>query len=679
MSEQHAHTNRLIDATSPYLLQHAHNPVDWYPWDDEALRKSKDENKPIFLSIGYSACHWCHVMERESFENEGIAEMMNKHFVNIKVDREERPDLDEIYMSAVQAMTGAGGWPMSVFLTPDLKPFYGGTYFPPTDMYGRPGFPTLLRSIAGTWQEQEAQAKEAADKLTEHIQGLVSLPAGEGELSTGMLDSAYTEISRRFEPRYGGFGTEPKFPHSMDLGVLLRHYKRHPENKEALSMVEFSLKKMANGGIYDQIGGGFHRYSVDIRWLVPHFEKMLYDNALLTALYTEAWQVTHDPFYKRIVQETLGYITREMTDEKGYFYSTQDADSEGEEGKFFVWTPDEIKAALDDDKMAGVAIEYYGVTEQGNFEHGKSILHVTKDDKEYANEKGMSVEQLRETLAKIKCKLYASRDQRVKPGRDEKILTDWNGLMISSMAFAGTVFERDEYVQAAETASSALIELMESDGRLYHTAKDGRAHTDGFLSDYAFLVHGLIDLYQAGGKPKWLEEAIKWNNKMIELFWDEESGAFFYTGKNQTNLIARSKNPMDNAIPSGNSIAVLNLLRLAELTGDNALREKADITFKHFKRGLDEIPMGYGQMLQALDFMLNDPREVVLAADKMDTLKGMRRALFEGFVPNKVVMYATHDAKDELYHKCHHCLKVKQGRMSRLPRMSVNSLHVNNQ
>jgi len=640
MSDNHKHTNRLINETSPYLLQHAHNPVDWFPWNEEALQKAREEDKPIFLSIGYSACHWCHVMEHESFESEEIAKLMNENFVNIKVDREERPDLDEIYMSSVQAMTGAGGWPMSVFLTPDLKPFYGGTYFPPRDMYGRPGFPTLLQSLAETWKNRRDEVNQAAEKMTEHIQNLVTVPPGQGELNYDLITNAFHELSRRFEPRHGGFGTEPKFPHSMDLSLLLRYHYQHPDENEAMHMVDFTLKKMARGGMYDQIGGGFHRYSVDSRWLIPHFEKMLYDNALLVKTYTEAWQQTKDPFYKRIVKETLEYIKREMTSPEGFFYSTQDADTEGEEGKFFVWTKDEIKEVLADEKMANVAIRYFGVEDHGNFEHGKNVLHVAAAEEDVAKLEDMTVDELQEMLGVIKCKLFGVRDQRVKPGRDEKILTDWNGLMISAMAFAGNVFQESEYVDRAETACKALLDLMEQEGRLKHTAKEGRVHTDGFLSDYAFLIHGLIDTYEATHNPDWLEQAVRWNHKMNELFWDDDQGAFFYTSKDQKNLIARSKNPMDNAIPSGNSIAFLNLLRLSEILGDPNLRGQAEQSLLSFKRALEEIPMGYPQMLVALDFLLSKPKEIVLSGDSAEKIKDMKTALFNRFRPHKVVLYA---------------------------------------
>ncbi|MGI6454492.1 MAG: thioredoxin domain-containing protein [bacterium] len=639
-------TNRLQYETSPYLQQHAHNPVDWYPWGEEALQKARDEDKPIFLSIGYSACHWCHVMERESFENEAIARIMNEHFINIKVDREERPDLDEIYMSAVQAMTGSGGWPMSVFLTPDLKPFYGGTYFPPQDMYGRPGFSTLLKSIAAAWSEQREEIHQSAEQLTDHVRQMVDMPKGAGELSDSLLENAAAEISRRFDPRNGGFGTQPKFPQSMDLSFLLRYYHRH-RDPNVLEVIEVTLQKMANGGIYDHLGGGFARYSVDAKWLIPHFEKMLYDNALLAKTYTEAWQMTNKPFYRKVAKETLDYVLREMTDTNGSFYSTQDADSEGVEGKFYVWTPDEIEAVLgkEDGKLIN---RYYDVTEQGNFEHGKSVLHVPNDLETIAKLYEKDPEELKQIILQAKCKLYAERDKRIKPGRDEKTLTDWNGLMISAMAFAGNAFGESKYIQAAERACDFILREMVQGDNLLHTYKDGRAHTDGFLSDYANFVHGLIDTYEATHNPRWLKEALQFTRQMIDLFQDEEGEGFFFTRKGQKNLIARSKGSMDNAVPSGNSIAALNLLRLSELTGNMDFRKKGESTLRVFSRGMTEVPMGYGQMLSALDFALSKPQEIVLAADSKENLSEMQQMLYQNFLPSKVVLYSYPEVQQAL-------------------------------
>ena len=530
MSDNPKHTNRLINQTSPYLLQHAHNPVNWHPWGEEALEHAKREDKPILLSIGYAACHWCHVMEHESFENEQIAAVMNEHFINIKVDREERPDLDEIYMNAVQMLTGAGGWPMTMFLTPDLKPFYGGTYFPPDNRYGRPGFAQVLLGVEEAYRERHEAVADQADQITAHLNRLSEMEAHDHTLTTDLLDAAYQDYRARFDSQYGGFGDAPKFPPSMGLSLLLRHWLR-TGNPNALEMVEVTLEKMACGGMYDQLGGGFHRYSVDARWLVPHFEKMLYDNALLTVTYLEAYQATGKAFYRQIAVETLDYVLREMYNtEVGGFYSTQDADSEGVEGKFFVWTLDEVEALLGKEK-AEIYCEYYDITEPGNFE-GKNILHVQTPPDLFARKLRMDLQALETILAEGKEKLFEVREKRIKPGLDDKILTSWNGLMIRSMAMGYQILGDERYREAAEkSANFVLTQLSQDNGRLLRTHRAGKSHLNAYLEDYAYFIASLIDFYEATFDVRWLKQAERLNQIMIEQFWDDANGGFFFTSK----------------------------------------------------------------------------------------------------------------------------------------------------
>src|SRR6266567_360958 len=590
--QHHEHTNRLIHETSPYLLQHAHNPVDWYPWGEEALQKAKELDRPILLSVGYSACHWCHVMERESFENEEIADLMNQHFVSIKVDREERPDIDSIYMQAVQALTQQGGWPMTVFLTPDGRPFYGGTYYPPRDrQYGRevmPGFPRILLTMADVYQNRRDQVEEQAAQLADYLQKRSSSPLrGKGDIaSTGampleMLATASQELAADFDAAHGGFGNAPKFPNTMALEFLLRmhlHRVRGEIGTKAtrpeLEIVETTLQQMARGGIYDQLGGGFHRYSVDAEWLVPHFEKMLYDNALLSQLYLHVYLVTHNPFYERIVEETLQYVVREMVSAEGGFYSTQDADSEGEEGKFFLWTEEEIRHSLDPHDAA-LFIDYYGVTRAGNFE-GKNILNVVREIEEVADQAQLSVDEVQNSLARSRTVLFKDRERRIKPGRDEKILTSWNGLMLRSFAETARYLNRPDYLQVASNNADFLLRSLRRDGRLLRTYKDGRAHLNGYLEDYAFLVDGLLALYEASFDVRWFNEARALMDQAIDLFVDEQNGGFFDTGVDHEELVSRPKDIMDNATPAGNSVAADVLLKLAAYTGEASYRQRAE-------------------------------------------------------------------------------------------------------
>ena len=641
-------TNRLFHETSPYLLQHAHNPVDWYPWGDEAFEQAKKADRPIFLSVGYSACHWCHVMERESFENEATAASMNQLFVNVKVDREERPDIDEIYMNAVQMMTGAGGWPMSVFLTPDRTPFYGGTYFPPDNRYGRPGFPEVLRSVARHYRENRDKVGEAAERLMAGLKRLTDLRNLDGELSEVMFSDGYAQIARNFDSENGGFGSQPKFPSTMNLSVFLREFER-TGNRNALDMVLLTLRKMAHGGIYDHLGGGFHRYSVDHRWLVPHFEKMLYDNALLTGLYLEAFQLTGEPLFQQIAQETLSYVMREMTDPQGGFYSTQDADSEGEEGKFFVWDREEVHALLGE-KDGGLFCRHYDVRPEGNFEHGKSILNIPVETPELAQFLDVDPARLEAATRRGREVLAAVREGRIKPERDEKIQVNWNGLMISAFARAYQILGRSEYLETAQNAAGFILQhMMTESGRLLHSYQDGRARFVGYQDDYAFFCCGLLDLYEASFDTAWLDAAETLTETMVDEFWDPEEGGFYFTGKSNEKLIVRSKNPYDNATPSGNSLAVMSLMRLGTILDRPDLWKKAEQTLKLFEPMLREMPTGFGQMLCCLDFFSRRPVEVVLVGEpEAIDMKNLLKAAYRRLLSNRVIVRTDPEKRDDL-------------------------------
>jgi uncharacterized protein len=634
MSE-HRHTNRLINESSPYLLQHAHNPVDWYAWGEEALERSRSENMPILLSIGYSACHWCHVMERESFEDEGIARLMNENFVCIKVDREERPDLDQIYMNAVQMMTRHGGWPLTVFLTPDLVPFYGGTYFPPEDRYQMPGFPRILTAVAEAFRTRPEEVQQSAGEILSELRRMGIAQQSSDSIDTQLLDNAYRGLARGYDPRHGGFGSAPKFPSSANLEFLLRTFKRTGDAR-ALEMVAHTCRRMAEGGMYDQLGGGFHRYSTDARWLVPHFEKMLYDNALLTRLYLHAYQATGEESFRRVAAETLDYVAREMTDASGAFYSTQDADSEGVEGKFFVWDKGEIERLLGAD-AARLFCAYYGVTEGGNFEE-KNILNVTRPAGEVARELNVSEAELTETVARGRQILFEAREERVKPGRDEKVITAWNGLMLESFAEAAAVLAREDYRAIAERNARFIGDRLTADGRLLHVYKDGRAKHTGFLDDYAFVVSGLVTLYETTGELGRLETALRLTDKMIEEFWDEEEGGFYYNGRSGERLIVRQKDYFDNATPSGNSVAAESLLRLSALTGNEDYQRKAVNILRLIRDAVERYPSAFGHALGAMDFYLSTPKEIALIAPaaSSDALP-LAREIWGRYLPNKVV------------------------------------------
>ncbi len=628
--------NRLADETSPYLLQHKDNPVDWYPWGEEALSRAREEDKPVLLSVGYSACHWCHVMERESFEDAATAGIMNEHFVNIKVDREERPDIDSIYMSALQAMTRGGGWPMTVFMTPDGAPFYAGTYFPPVPSRGLPSFQQLLVSLADAYENRREDVLQSAASVRDYLQSSTGAAIPRAETAGAeLLDAAAGSLVAQIDRRFGGFGGAPKFPQAMNLEVLLRHHHRTGD-RSALDGVELTLRQMANGGIYDQLGGGFARYSVDEYWLVPHFEKMLYDNALLSRLYLETYQATGDPFYRRIAEETLDYVLCDMTSDEGGFYAAEDADSEGVEGKFYVWTPDEIEAVLEPEDTK-LALRYWDVTERGNFE-GKNILNVPRPPEAVADEFGVSPQELWERIVRIRSRLLAEREKRVRPGRDEKVLGSWNGLMLRSFALASRVLDRDDYREAAERNAAFLLEKLKSDGRLRRSYKDGRARFNGYLEDYAMVADGLVALYEATFETRWLLEADALCEAISELFWDEGSKAFYDTPADHEKLVTRPRDIYDNAAPSGTSVTVEVLLKLALLLDRNDYRQRAESVLEELSGGLEKLPGAFGRLLCALDFSLGQPREIALVGDPdaPDT-QALVSAIYARYLPNKVV------------------------------------------
>jgi len=628
--------NRLANETSPYLLQHAENPVDWYPWGEEALSRARVEDRPILLSIGYSACHWCHVMERESFENDDIAAIMNEHFVNIKVDREERPDLDAVYMEAIQMLTGSGGWPMTVFLTPEGRPFYGGTYFPPDDRQGMPGFPRLLAAASQAYHTNKSEIERVTRQLSEQMGRSGQMPRGFTPLTTEVMHNAYSQLATQFDHLNGGFGNAPKFPQPMTPEFLLRYY-RHGFNARALEMVELTLQKMAYGGMYDQVGGGFHRYSTDAYWLVPHFEKMLYDNALLARLYLHAWQITANPLYRRITQETLDYVLREMTDPAGGFYSAQDADSEGVEGKFFVWTPDELQPLLGED--ANLIMGYYGVTERGNFE-GSNILNVTLPPADYATQRGVSDEALFDAIARARAILLEVREQRIHPLLDDKVLTSWNGLMLRAFAEAGAALERPDYLEAATNNAAFLLESMrDADGRILRTWRNGEAKLLGYLEDYACLADGLLSLHEATLEPRWLQEAVAIADGMNALFWDDAVGGFYDTGSDHEQLVIRPRDVFDNAQPCGSSVAADILLRLGVITGNDDYSSKGATPLRALQQLLGRAPTATGYWLGALDFYVSLPREIVIVGPTdSDSTQAMLREINGRFMPNKVAV-----------------------------------------
>ena len=636
-AEQHEFTNHLINETSPYLRQHAHNPVDWYPWGEEAFAISREQNKPVLLSIGYSACHWCHVMAHESFEDEEIARLMNDNFVNIKVDREERPDLDQIYMNAVQMMTHHGGWPMTVFLTSDAIPFYGGTYFPPQDRYNMPGFPRVLISVAEAYKDRRSDIAQTSDQLLNELRRLSETSGSEQSIEKELLDAAFVGITRGYDPVNGGFGGAPKFPPAMTLEFLLRTFVR-TGNADALEMVRTTTTKMAYGGMYDQLGGGFHRYSTDAKWLVPHFEKMLYDNALLSRVYLHYYQVSQDELARETTKGILDYVIREMTNDEGGFYSTQDADSEGHEGKFFVWDIAEIKSVLGE-KQANFFCAAYDITDSGNFE-GENIPNIKHSLKVVAEKAGVTLDELNASLSQSKRKLFEVREQRIKPDRDEKVITAWNGLMLASFAEAGVVLDRPDYLDIARKNARFILSKLQRDGFLLRTYKDGVAKFNAYLEDYAFLIEGLTTLFETSGEIEWLNAALSLTERMVEEFWDEDNAGFFFTGTSHEKLIVRSKDYFDNATPSGNSVAASVLLRLGILTDSEHFRNLAVSVFREVADSIRKYPSGFGYALSGLDFLLSTPKEVAIIAAEQSSLKTFVRAAWERYLPNKVVASA---------------------------------------
>lgn len=643
----HRYTNRLIDEASPYLLKHAHNPVDWYPWGEDALAKARAEDKPIFLSVGYASCHWCSVMEHESFEDPATADVMNRYFVNIKVDREERPDIDSIYMTAVVAMTGQGGWPLNVFLLPDGTPFFGGTYFPPDSKaarYRMQSFKQVLETIASTYANRRDDLVNAGNELLSHMQQQLEARTSSGAVTPALFDDVLQALMAAFDQRHGGFGRAPRFPQPMTLEFLLRLVHRDG-NDAARGMLDMTLTRMAHGGMYDQLGGGFHRYSVDDHWLVPHFEKMLYDNALLARLYTEAWQVTGTPLYRRIAEETLDYMVREMLHPDGGFYSTQDADSapapgeRPEEGAFFVWTAGEVREALGGDAL--LFSQLYGVTAGGNFE-GKNILHLPRPLADVARVTGVDEQRLHAVAARGKHMLFALREQRSKPARDEKILTAWNGMALRAYAAAAAAFGRDDYLHVAQrNAAFVLHHLRRADGRVLRSWKDGQATIPGFLEDYALLVDGLLALYTVDGNADWLQAAVAHTDDMLRLFWDDEQGTFYDTATDQEQLVTRPRDSTDNATPSGTSVAADVLLRLAALLGNDGYHERAMQVLGGNATLMRRFPTGFGRMLCAADFALTPVREVALIGTPgNDDLHALQRELTTTYQPYVVVAYS---------------------------------------
>ena len=627
--------NRLINETSPYLRQHAYNPVDWFPWGEEAFNCAKKENRPIFLSIGYSACHWCHVMERESFENDSIAEFMNSHFISIKVDREERPDIDQIYMHFVQITTGSGGWPMSVFLTPERKPFYGGTYFPPEDRYGRPGFMNILKSISQFYTDQH-------DKLQDHLQEvdkayltLTAVPDAKGIPSKSDFDAAVKKLTEFYEPEYGGIGSAPKFPAVQCFHLFLRQYK-NTGDPEYLNMVEHTLQKMGRGGIFDQIGGGFARYSVDNEWLVPHFEKMLYDNAQLCDLYIDTYKVTKNNFYLNIARDILSFIEREMLSPEGGFYSSLDADSEGEEGKYYTWGKEEIIKILGS-KIGGIFCACYDVTDQGNFET-KNILRVKSDTKTLAGEFNTTESEINSIIEKGKKELLKLREKRVHPGLDDKVIVSWNGLMLSAFSRMYQVTQEERYSKIVRENIKFLQSRLVKNEKLLHTYKDEVAKQDAFLDDYAFLIAGLLDAYEA----LFNESYLKWAKDLIETvnlnFWDDNFSGYFYTSVNQEALFQRMKDDADQSIPSGTGIMLNNMLRMHYYTGHESFKMPVEDIFKQIGSKFKQNPYGYASYLNALDFYLTSPKEIIiLASNPKNTIQTLK-VVSNLYIPNKILI-----------------------------------------
>jgi len=638
------HHNRLIFEKSPYLLQHADNPVDWYPWGPEAFEKARKENKPVFLSIGYSTCHWCHVMARESFEDSEVARLMNEVFVSIKVDREERPDIDNVYMMVCQMITGSGGWPLTIIMTPDQKPFFAATYIPKERRFGRMGMLELIPRIKELWTTRRDEVLSSANEITAALQQVSQDAPGE-ELDETTLDLAYEQLAKRFDEQHGGFGGAPKFPTPHNFLFLLRYWKR-TNTERALQMVEKTLRKMRSGGIYDHIGFGFHRYSTDSHWFVPHFEKMLYDQATLAIVYTEAYQATGKEEYAQTAREIFTYVLRDMTAPEGGFYAAEDAESEGEEGKFYLWTEEEIRQVLGSEEAA-LIVKIFNIEEGGNFieqvtgrRTAKNILHLTKSVKELASELKMSDYDLQKRLQAMRQKLFTYREKRIHPHKDNKILTDWNSLMIVALAKGARVFDEPRYAQAARGAVDFILKNMcTSDGELLHRYRDEQAALPAQVDDYAFLIWGMLELYETTFKVRYLQIGLDLNRDLIKHFWDVDNGGFYFTADDGEKLLVRQKEIYDGAIPSGNSVEMLNLLRLGRITANSHLEEKAAKIGRAFSRSVKQSPSAYTQLMVAADFGVGPPYEMVIAGKSQakDT-KEMLKAIRRQFIPNKVVI-----------------------------------------
>lgn len=634
------YTNRLFLESSPYLLQHAHNPVNWYPWGDEAFAAARKLNRPLLLSVGYSTCHWCHVMEEESFEDEEIAQVMNSRYVAIKVDREERPDIDAVYMSAVQALTGTGGWPMTVWLTPEGKPFYGASYLPARDSaYGGHSFLTLLQNLAAAYQQQTEMVAQASDGLAYAVEQILAPQAGGDMPGADLLRGVIERYKQLYDPQYGGISGAPKFPSSLPVRLLLRHYRRSGDSS-VLKMATETLQKMAAGGIRDQIGGGFHRYSTDARWLVPHFEIMLYDNALLAIAYLEAFQVTGDEQFRIVAEEILQFVQRDMASPEGAFYSAIDADSPApdghrEEGRFFTWTPAELDQLLESDE-AQLVKNYYQISDSGNFED-RNILHAPQPLETVAEALNIPVPRAQSLLAAAREKLYRARAGRPAPHRDEKILCAWNGLMISAFARGGLVLGEPAFTEKAETAAGFLLDNLSEDGRLYRSFKDGRAGHSGYLDDYAFTIAALLDLYESSGEIRWLERALALDRNLEEHYEDPQGG-FFMSADDQEKLLARQKPAFDGAEPSGNAVALLNLLRLHLLTGDGRYRQRAEKGLQAFAGTLQTNPLALSEMMLALEFRLDRAKAIVIVIPKGGSAEPMLQVLRRTFLPNRALL-----------------------------------------
>ncbi|HML05934.1 MAG TPA: thioredoxin domain-containing protein [Methanobacterium sp.] len=637
------HSNHLINEKSPYLIQHIHNPVEWYPWSDEAFQKAKKENKPIFLSIGYSTCHWCHVMAHESFEDPKIGLLMNDTFVSIKVDREERPDLDNIYMTVCQLMTGSGGWPLTIIMTPDKKPFFAGTYFAKEGGYGRPGLKDIILKVKELWNTQPEEISSSADNLIDALQRISDTTSGE-ELNTDVLDNCYEILLGNFDDVYGGFGKVPKFPAVHNLLFLMRYWKRS-RDPFALKMVTETLDSMRNGGIYDHLGFGFHRYSVDQEWLVPHFEKMLYDQALVSMVYIEAFQATGEEKYKNTALEIFEYVLRDMKSPEGGFYSAEDADSEGFEGKFYVWTKKEVMDVLGEEE-GNFASKLFGITTEGNFkeettgeETGANILHIENSTDDLAEIFSISKEELEKRIENIRNKLFEYREMRIRPHKDDKILTDWNGLMIASLAKGSQVFHEEKYLKAATDATDFILRKMEKNKRLLHRFREGESAIEGHIDDYSFMIYGLLELFEASFNPEYLDYTLSFTATLFDHFWDLETGGFYFTPNDAPKLLVRKKEIYDGAIPSGNSIMMLNLLKIAQLTENEEIKHRALELEKAFSQTITKVPTGFTGFLCALDFRIGPSYEIVIAGKKREEDRNkFIDALRRNFIPNKTII-----------------------------------------